>query len=58
MSTDTLIVTMDFHPDVNTKTVLDWTDQSGRAHTATVSGVNNPELRCIDLILVAVEVVA
>lgn len=58
ISTDTLLVTMDFHPDVDTKTVLDWTDQAGRAHTANVTGVNNPEGRCVDLILVAVEVVA
>ena len=57
MSTETLIVEMDFHPDVNTKTVLGWTDQAGRAHTATVSGVNNLEQRCVDLILVAVEIV-
>jgi len=57
MSTNTLLVTMDFHPTVNTKTMLAWTDQAGVAHTAAVSGVHNTELRCIELILVAVEVV-
>ena len=58
ISTDTLIIEMDFHPAIDTKTVLAWTDQAGRAHTAAVTGVNNLEQRCVDLILVAVEVVA
>jgi hypothetical protein len=57
MSTNTLLVTMDFHPSVTTKTMLAWTDQAGLAHTAAVTGVNNPDLRCIELVLVAVEVV-
>lgn len=54
--TEALLVTMDFHPSVNTKTRLAWTDPAGRAHTANVTGVNNPDGRCRDLILVAVEV--
>jgi len=57
MSTNTVLVSMDFHPSVNTKTMLAWTDQAGIAHSAAVTGVHNTEMRCVELILVAVEVV-
>lgn len=57
LSTATQIVTMDFHPDVTTETRLSWTDPAGRAHAANVTGVNNPQERCIELVLVCVEVV-
>lgn len=57
ISTESLIVTIPFHSSVTTKTVIGWTDPAGRAHTANVVDVNNPENRCIDLILVVVEVV-
>jgi head-tail adaptor len=58
ISTETLLVTMPFHPLVTTKTRVAWTDLVGRAHTANVTGVNNPDGRCRELVLVAVEVVA
>jgi hypothetical protein len=58
LATDTLLVFLPFHAGVTTKTVLAWTDRAGRAHTANVTGVNNPEQRCTELILVAVELVA
>jgi head-tail adaptor len=58
ISTEALLVTLPFHASVTTKTRLTWTDRAGRAHTANVTGVNNPQQRCIDLVLVAVEVVA
>jgi head-tail adaptor len=57
LSTESLLVMLPFHPDVTTKTRLTWIDPAGRAHAANVTGVNNPDQRCIDLILVAVEVV-
>jgi head-tail adaptor len=57
-STDSLLVTMDYHPSVTTKTRLTWTDPAGLPHVASVTGVNNPDQRCRELILVAVEVVA
>jgi head-tail adaptor len=57
LSTQTLLVTLPFHPGVTTTTRLAWTDPAGRAHVANVTGVNNPDQRCIDLELVAVEVV-
>lgn len=57
IATESLIVTMPFHPQVTTKTQLTWTDRAGRAHVANVTGVNNPEQRCRELICVAVEVV-
>jgi head-tail adaptor len=58
LSMETLIVVVPFHPSVTTKTQLTWLDRAGRSHLANVTGVNNPDQRCIDLILVAVEVVA
>jgi head-tail adaptor len=58
ISTEMLLVTIPYHASVTTKTRLTWTDRGGRAHSANVVGVNNPEQRCVDLVLVAVEVVA
>ena len=57
LATESLLVTMDFHPSVTTKTRLTWTDPAGRSHAANVTGINNPEGRCVELILVVVEVV-
>ena len=57
LSTESLLVILPFHRAVTTKTVLTWTDPAGRAHTANVTGVTNPDQRCIDSVLVAVEVV-
>jgi len=58
LSMETLIVIVPFHASVTTKTRLTWLDRAGRSHAANVTGVNNPDQRCIDLVLVAVEVVA
>jgi len=57
LSTESLLITMPFHPLVTTKTRVTWTDLAGRAHSANLTGVNNPEERCRELICVAVEVV-
>jgi head-tail adaptor len=57
IATQSLLVTLPFHPAVTTKTRLAWTDPAGRVHVANVTGVNNPDQRCIDLELVVVEVV-
>jgi hypothetical protein len=54
---ETLIVIVPFHAGVTTKTRLTWLDRAGRSHAANVTGVNNPDQRCVDLVLVAVEVV-
>jgi len=58
LSSESLLITMPFHAGVTTKTRVAWTDLAARAHTANVTGVNNPEERCKELILVAVEIVA
>jgi head-tail adaptor len=58
ISTETLLVMLPFHASVTTKTRLTWTDRAGRSHAANVTGVNNPQQRCVDLVLVAVEQVA
>lgn len=58
LSTESLLITMDFHSSVTTTTRLTWTDPAGRAHAANVTGINNPEGRCVELILVVVEVVS
>jgi head-tail adaptor len=58
ISTAMRILTFPFHKDVTTKTQLTWTDVAGRAHTANVTGVDNPEDRCIETVVLAVEVVA
>jgi head-tail adaptor len=58
LSTESLLVTMDFHPDVTQKTQLAWTDAANRSHVANVTGVTNPDQRCETLILIAVEVIA
>jgi head-tail adaptor len=57
LSTASHVITMDYHRDVTTKTRVSWTS-GGRTHAASVTGVMNPEERCIDLILVCEEVVA
>lgn len=57
MASEALLITIPFHPLVTTKTRVSWTDLAGRAHTANVNGVNNPDERCRELILTAVEVV-
>lgn len=57
LSTGLRLITMPFHPEVTTKTQATWTDPAGRVHTANVTGVDNPEERCIDTVALAVEVV-
>jgi head-tail adaptor len=52
------IVTIPFHPEVTTETLIAWTDPARRTHTANVKSVNNPDQRCIELVLVCEEVVA
>lgn len=58
LATESLLVTMPFHPQVTTQTRLLWTDLAGRGHVAHVTGVNNPDQLCRELILTAVEVLA
>ncbi|MEP7304212.1 MAG: hypothetical protein ABJA98_01715 [Acidobacteriota bacterium] len=52
------VVTFPFHPQVTTKTRASWVDMSGRTHTANVTGVDNPEERCIETVCLCVEIVA
>lgn len=52
MATASHIITMDFHPQVNTSTRINF---NGR--TLLVTGVANPEERNVELILTAEEVV-
>jgi head-tail adaptor len=58
ISTETLLVMLPFHAGITTKTRLTWLDRAGRSHAANVTGVNNPQQRCVELVLVAVEQVA
>lgn len=51
-------VTFDFHPQVTTATRLAWTDVFGRAHLASVTGVDNPEERCIETVCLCVELLS
>lgn len=57
VSTGSYVITIPFHPQVTTKTVLAWEDRLGRAHTASVTGYSNPDQLCIETVIVAVEMV-
>jgi hypothetical protein len=52
-----LVVLLPFHPDISTQTQLAWTDTAGRAHTANVTGLTNPDGRGFDLEVLATEIV-
>lgn len=57
ISTAMRMITFPFHPDVNTETRITWTDVAGRPHAASVIGVDNPGERCIETVVLAVEIV-
>lgn len=57
IATASHVVTIPFHPDVTTKTRLSWQDRAGRSHTANVTGVQNPDQQCVELVLICVELV-
>lgn len=45
-----------FHPDIDTATVIAWTDRNGDAHTANVIDVNDSEGAGIETVVAVVEV--
>lgn len=49
------VVTFPFHPQVTTATRLLWTDPAGRDHHASVTGVDNPDERCVETVCLCVE---
>ncbi len=51
------VITIPFHRDVTTQTRVSWVDRSGRSHTASITGVSDPEQANVQLVLVAVEIV-
>lgn len=57
-ATASLLISIPFHPGVNTETVLSWTDLAGRARKASVVGLINVEERCNELVLACAEAVA
>src|SRR6185503_14429334 len=57
ISTSMRVVTFPFHAGVTTKTRLTWLDPAGRSHTANATGVDNPEERCIETVVLCSEVV-
>lgn len=57
IATGMRVLTFPFHAGVTTKTQVSWTDPAGRAHVASVTGVDNPEERCLETVCLCVEVV-
>lgn len=51
------VITIPFHRAVTTQTRVSWVDRSGRTHTASVTGVSDPEQMNTQLVLVVVEIV-
>jgi hypothetical protein len=52
------VITCPFHPQVSTSTRASWTDPAGYLHTASVTGVDNPEGRCVETVCLCVELLA
>ena len=52
-----LVVLLPFHPAISTQTQIAWTDITGRAHTANITGLTNPDGRGFDLECLATEIV-
>jgi head-tail adaptor len=55
ISTAMRVITFPFHPQVSTATRVIWLDPYGRSHVASVTGVDNPEQRCIETVCLCVE---
>jgi len=55
ISTGMRVITFPFHPQVSTQTRAAWLDPAGRSHVASVTGVDNPEERCIETVCLCVE---
>ncbi len=51
------VLTFPFHPQVTTQTRVSWTDAAGRAHAANVTGVDTPGDRCVETVVLCVEIV-
>jgi len=51
------LVTIPFHREVTTETVVTWTDTAQRTHTANVLSLNNTDQRGRELVLVCEEIV-
>jgi head-tail adaptor len=49
------VITFPFHPQVTMQTRVRWTDRVGRLHTASVTGVDNPDDRCVETVCLCVE---
>jgi hypothetical protein len=55
ISTAMRVIAFPFDPLVTTATRVLWTDPAGRSHVASVTGVDNPDGRCVETVLLAVE---
>jgi head-tail adaptor len=51
----THLVRMRYHPDVNAKTRLTWTDREGRTHRANVTWVQDPDNGGTELTILCAE---
>jgi head-tail adaptor len=49
------VLTFPFHAQVSTATRAMWIDPAGRSHVASVTGVDHPEQRCIETVVLCVE---
>jgi hypothetical protein len=58
IATGARVITFPFHPQVTLSTRVSWTDPVGALHTASVTGVDNPEGRCIETVCLCVELLA
>lgn len=57
LTTAAKVITMPFHPGVTTETRASWVDAAGRAHVASVTGVDNPGEACVSTVALCVEIV-